>query len=353
MSYSSRNKKGFTVIEVIISLCFLSIVSAGLYLSYNTLIRTTKSGEEKQQLALVGKNTLENIKSCDNSNFEFSNEGITIKDISFFNSKNESKNHTFNISEKSGRYVLELYLNNRYEYCQSSNQNCTYKEKITIMKAKAKSVENEGTTVDINPGVSTEKNASTDVELNNYENIDFDKIYIKNDGRNRAEIDDESLNESDGRYLLNMYVNKSGNNDVNVQIEDNDGRIIKQYTKQIEESKYNNLNVYFNFKDYKKTDDAQLKDFDIEVYNKTSTEDKIICNLYIESADDCKVSVLAKKGAVNFSRREADNSGQMGTLYEIKVDLFKLKKIIDSEGKESIQSEILFTGNTTKNIVGD
>lgn len=221
------------------------------------------------------------------------------------------------------------------------------------MKAKAKSVENEGTTVDINPGVSTEKNASTDVELNNYENIDFDKIYIKNDGRNRAEIDDESLNESDGRYLLNMYVNKSGNNDVNVQIEDNDGRIIKQYTKQIEESKYNNLNVYFNFKDYKKTDDAQLKDFDIEVYNKTSTEDKIICNLYIESADDCKVSVLAKKGAVNFSRREADNSGQMGTLYEIKVDLFKLKKIIDSEGKESIQSEILFTGNTTKNIVGD
>ncbi|MGN0143679.1 MAG: type II secretion system protein, partial [Clostridium sp.] len=295
MNYSSRNKKGFTVIEVIMSLCFIVLASGGLYLSYNTLIRTTKSGEEKQQIALVGKNTLENIKSCDNSNFEFSDDSITIKNISFFNSKNESKDHTFNISEKSGRYVLELYLNNHYEYCESSDEDCTYKEKIIIMKAKAKSTDKEGTTVDINPGVSTEESDSKKAELNNYESIDFDKIHIKNDGSNRAEIDNKSLNEIEGRYLLNMYVNKSGDKGVIIKIEDNDGSIIKQYEKQIDESKNNNLNVYFNFKDYKKTGDDPLRDFDIEVYNKTSIEDKIICNLYIESADDCKVSVLAKK----------------------------------------------------------
>ncbi|MGN0143540.1 MAG: hypothetical protein ACI398_01060, partial [Clostridium sp.] len=59
------------------------------------------------------------------------------------------------------------------------------------------------------------------------------------------------------------------------------------------------------------------------------------------------------KGSVNFSRRQADNAGQMGPLYEINVELMKIKNTKNSEDKESIKNEILFTGNTTKNIVED
>ena len=78
-------KRGFTLLEVIISMTIISIVSVGIYTGYMIMIRETKDGQVKQAAALEGKKVAEVLESTD---FKIGGDSITAGNIIFNKKEN-------------------------------------------------------------------------------------------------------------------------------------------------------------------------------------------------------------------------------------------------------------------------
>ena len=78
----SQKHKGFTLLEVIISMALIGILSIGVYNAYLMLIRHTKDGEIKQETALIGKKIVEEVKSGQRFYNDTSSE-ISIRDMNY------------------------------------------------------------------------------------------------------------------------------------------------------------------------------------------------------------------------------------------------------------------------------
>lgn len=80
---SRKSKKGFTLLEVIISFALISIILIPIANLVLTSVKINKSTENKQQAKAVLQETIENIKSIDNFSSALSkplNNGITLSE---------------------------------------------------------------------------------------------------------------------------------------------------------------------------------------------------------------------------------------------------------------------------------
>lgn len=126
----SKKHKGFTLLEVIISMALIGILSIGVYNAYLMLIRHTKDGEIKQETALIGKKIVEEVKSgqrsSDNTKIYFDKDGnvITNESEAFYlaeitrNYKNTETGE--NITINNGEYKNRIFVGeNRLSYTES------------------------------------------------------------------------------------------------------------------------------------------------------------------------------------------------------------------------------------------
>ncbi|WP_294406907.1 prepilin-type N-terminal cleavage/methylation domain-containing protein [uncultured Clostridium sp.] len=351
MKKNSRKKKGFTLIEIIISICVIAIISIGVYGAYMLIIHTIKKGEEKQTAALIGKQTIESIKgSTDGKSLDIaSGDGdITLNQISF-NTNKDDDNVTF--SDKT------LYLDSQYEITGNQNDS-RYTETITIEKAMAQDSEDDSIKTDISLD-SKINNANKDEDGNIEEPVKETNVIkcnlnmVKNPGQSQDSYieDDETKNQSNAiplnykdKVSIDVYIEANGNKK-KVTVYDCKGAqllgpIISE--DRTAADKINRFEVHVNFSKYKKAADEQLKKIEVNVFNKDDTNDDNYAAVLVEKTTDLDVKCETREGKITFynNRSGADETSRLGTLYDIKVEI-----------KRNKDNEVLFTGYSNQNLV--
>jgi len=329
------------------------------------IIKNIKLAEEKQSVALVGKRTIEDIKSAvgDNKNITKSGDDLVISALNFLKKEDskESKDLTLTevMSKEEESFNTTLYLDSNCNFCEVSGNEGIYEEEIEIKKAKGKYIK----------GTEPSASESTDeigIDLNE-DKLDEDKDNINKNIKviekdyamakdpsdsSDPEINANSISSNDGKYTLKVNIDPVGDK-LRISIIDSKGTTLDEYmTEDLDRNKINNLNLHFNFKEYLKEKDKPLKDLQIYVYNNVEEENpnKVVTNVYIEKSMDLDlaVGVTVKHGqAYRINRGDDKNITKIGPLYNIKVKIAHKREL---SKKESEKMDILFTGYSNKNI---
>ncbi len=108
---SRKSKKGFTLLEVIISFALISIILIPIANLVLTSVKINKSTENKQQAKAVLQETIENIKSIDNFSSALSkplNNGITLSEAT-----GEDNKLIYSISGEINGFSIEGFIKER------------------------------------------------------------------------------------------------------------------------------------------------------------------------------------------------------------------------------------------------
>lgn len=318
-------KRGFTLLEVIISMTIISIVSVGIYTGYMIMIRETKDGQVKQAAALEGKKVAEALESTD---FKIGGDSITAGNIIF--NKNQA--------------VYVRYLNKDYKDTEDDGSKVTesvakYIESVTFTPSTAV------------PSITNTTSEAVSLNTNNNLNSGISKIYISRIGSQdyisywkydesknyNPQTDEKSeislLNDSEMELYVYLTDITGDSAHENVSVLDYTGTQLIATTKDINE------NLVINFSNYKNADGTlpSNENIQIDVYNQPST----VSNIYLEKQMDLNVDVEKLKGEVNIYNNRAENVSKddIGDLYDIKII------ITDNNTKNN-----LFTGYYKKNI---
>lgn len=313
MKYNSKKRDGYGLMEVIISMSIVGIISIGVYNSFILAIKHTKAAKVKQEAALEGKKVIEEMKSSD---------------IELPDSPNQSKNIGPIMITKIGStnvYNSKIYLDEKFEPIDETL--AKYTEIVTMTPTQAKTVTNMD---------------AGEVSLNN-----SSQVYNTNDINYRIDIGREQSNGSINDYIYDGMINGNGN-EVNKSekesIESQDKIILSVYlengqdvtSRTLEIYNYNGdkldaldkiaslgsdgkINISFNFSNYKKIGDSNLKEVIINFYNKTTD----VPNIYMEKPNTITASINILKGKMSLYNNRAENQeeAKIGTLYDIKIEI--------------------------------
>lgn len=331
MKSNSTKRKGFGLLEIVISMMILSIISVSVYSGFILIIKQTKAGQVKQAAALEGKKRIEEIQATSFEIPSSTNSPLTIGDITL----------TKKLTTSSAVFYTERYLNEKYETGSDiTADNANYTEKITVTPTKAKKADGTEETLGLNTNYQT--------------NVDANKFYISRitsiDYINYWKHSDQSTynpnTDNSKQTLLSKIVSGVTQIEVSVYLEpsttDSDGEniTIKDYRGQqlLATTQNINENLVLNFSKYKESDGSLPNNVKIEmnVYNKTSN----IPNIYIEKQKDLNVDVESRKNGIKiYDNRSEDADGEkIEMLYDVTVE------IINKD------NDVIFTGNSKKNI---
>lgn len=338
MKSNSKKHRGFGLIEVVISIAIISIISIAVYEGCIIIVRQIKAGEVKQVAALEGKKIIEEMQAAD---FEIpsGDESLEI-----------GNNIELQKEEKDGSVFYTRYLNENYSEC--AEEVSKYVEKITLSPAKT----------NLNNNVTLNDKQIAD-ELTNTSNINY-KVYIgKKKNLSGTEIEDYIKEETDSPINLEgdsnkilMYVYFETPSDLanarTITIKNLKGIKLLEKTETLENTTSSKVNLCLNFSEYKqitsnpKLDNADLKDVEIYVYNKT----REVANIYLQKDRTVTADVKVCKGEINVydNRAESTEEGIVGTLYNIKLEISDYLKYKNNEINED--KDNLFTGYSKKTI---
>lgn len=327
MKNNSKKHGGFTLIEIIISMTLLAIISIGVYKGYLLLIKHTKEGEVKQTAALIGKKTVEEIKS-----------------IKVFNGTLNLDGKPITLSEEAitKSYTKFLHLDAKYKICDDqTNDDYIYIEEITLTPTE--NSEGETITVDKN-------NISNNIGNNN---ILEDTFYLGKDKSSgdyisRDNISKNNVEIQDGKIRIYMYIQTQKYENENkkvLSVRNSKGKNLlddKELGIVLDKSnnKKNEVNIYMNFNKYIKEPGKDLESVEVYVSNKNEEENSET-NIYLQKSSDVNVNVTFNEGEgyIYNDRAQDYENNKIGPLYDVEV---KIKK----KGSE----DFLFTGYSTQNI---
>lgn len=295
MNKISTKNKGFTLVELIISVALIGILLIPVSSMVLSTVRTNKSAEIKQKATLVGQQILEKFRAIevnkDGTSFNFT--GMT------FNEK--KADNIFVINDVDG-YQVTTTLNKKNTLDDASvdvpKYDCEYRV----------GVKNE------HPTLIRERDATNAAKL--------------------------PIEVSSNKFVLKIL--KSGNDRI-VQLNNNDDLKETVITKDASGTVSSNvadkknLNISLNFSDYKLLDQSKYvsNPIIIEIYNE---DDKSI-NLCLEKSENITVNVNTIIGSTRSydNRPENIEESKVGDIYDITVEV-----------KQS--GEGLFVGHVIKNI---
>lgn len=319
---------GSTLIEIVISMAIIAIISIGVYKGYLLLIKHTKEGEVKQTAALIGKKTVEEIKS-----------------IKVFNGTLNLDGNPITLSEDAitKSYTTPLHLDAEYKICDDqTNDDYLYIEEITLTPTE--NSESETITIDKN-------NISNNISNNN---ILEDTLYLGKDKINgdyiRDNVSENNVESQDSKIKIYMYIQTKKYENENkkvVTVKDSRGKNLlddKELGIVLDKSsnKKNEVNIYMNFKEYIKEASKDLESIEVYVSNKNEEENSET-NIYLQKSSDVNVNVTFNEGEgyIYNDRAQDYESNKVGALYDVEI---KIKK------KDSEEKDFLFTGHSTQNI---
>lgn len=333
MKNNSKKYKGFTLIEVVISIAILSIISIALYDGLLLITKQIKAAQVKQSVALEGKNTIEKMNS---TNFIVpdvtTNDPLNIDDQIVLQKETNG----------DGDIFYTRYLKEDFSVCHKEESK--YVEKVTLTPTS----------------VTLDDEQIAD-ELKNTNNINY-KVYIGRElNASGIEVEDyikheindvpQILESDSNKIAMYVYFETSSSlpNDRIITIKDAKGDKLLETTETLPDTTSSNpskLNLCMNFNYYKKIEDSNLKNVEIYVYNRTGS----IANIYLQKESNVKANVTVCKGEINIYDNRAEDSCQdkMGTLYDVKLEISDYLKYKNGEINED--KDNLFTGYYKKNI---
>ncbi|NRY59956.1 type II secretion system protein [Clostridium beijerinckii] len=324
MGRNCIKKKGFTLLEVIISMTIISILSVGIYTGYMIMIRETKDGQAKQEAALEGKKVAEALEAAD---FKIGGDSITVGNMIF------NKNQATYV-----RYLNKDYKDTEDDRTLVTKDTARYIESVTFSSAVAKTATtSDAVTLNTNTGLNSKANKiyiSREKDLQDYK--DYISYWKYDESKNyNPQTDDKKKNISlldSSEMQLSMYLTRIDSSNENINVIDYTGKNLIKEQRKISD------NIVINFSNYKNADGTlpSNENIEINVYNETSSA----ANIYLEKQMNLNVDLEKRKGEVNLYNNRAENVSQddMGTLYNIEISITDNK------------SDNLFTGYYKKNI---
>lgn len=287
-----EKKKGFTLIELIISIALIGILLVPVSSMVLTTVRTNKRAEVKQKATLVGQKVLEQFRAVNitkqGTSFNFT--GITFD--------NNVANNVFVLNNVDS-YKVTVTLNVKNTLESASAEEVKYDGKYNI------GVRNEQPTI-------ISQNASNPADV---KEVPDNKIIIKvqKSGNDRiVDINNGAINE------IVTTKDASGNPSSNP----NDKK---------------DLNLSLNFSKYILTNQSQYASNPVYV-NVYNQDDKYV-NLCLQKTDNIIVNVNQYVNPINIynNRPEDPNTAKIGDMYDIMVEVTK-------------DNSSLFVGHAVKNI---
>lgn len=324
MKNISRKRGGFTLIEIIITLCIIGILSISIHAMYLSMITTTKHGEIRQKSAINAKEISESIKSLKNDNFEkVSDNEIKIKKFSVFKDKSIS---TLNLTKEGSEeeYKGTIYFDEKFNVSKASAR---YKCHIDMSKVKAVYDRDR----DYYQYVSLKRDG-VEIDNNDMENHDINISVEKNEDDDKANINGKSFSNK-----LKAEIDKDDDNTVHMYIKDEENTVLYEESVSLNRSKTSCINLNFNFDNFKEEEKDDNTEISINVYNRLSQNQNAVVHVYVEKADNAKVTVSPKNGEIYIGNRyENDNVSNVGDLYSITVNV-----VDTSDNNNLFSSEIL------------
>lgn len=306
---NSQKHNGFGVIEVIISMALIGLLSIGVYNAYLMIVKQTKAGAIKQSVALHGKDTLEHIiNAIGSDDIIYSNNGS--------NSQLKFNNIVtlYGIKDNTDSFEAIRYLDEEYKPCIESEGK--YTEIIKLKKVKADLGE-EGY-----ENINLDKNAS--VNLNN----DGNELWVSKEEKNYY-LNDEKIEIESDKLILNIYIELK-----NIKVKDVKGNEVYNDMANLDNEK---INIIINFSNYNQTEDSNINDVKINIYNRNQD----VANIYIDKPINLKVNTVVQKGEINlYDNRGSVHNNKCGFLYDITLT------VTDKNNSDNI----LFTANSKQNI---
>lgn len=318
MKNNSRKRGGFTLLEVMISMAIIAIISISVYNAYLLIIRQTKEGEVKQMAAVVGKESIEGIKS-----------------VKVFNGTLSLEDKDIGLNKIEDTYTTIVHLDKDFKLCQNqSSTDYIYLQEITLTPTKDSN----------NDKINIDKN----IESNNSstKNILEDHLYLSKQGstlyiKDTDNTDSPIINQTSE---LGIYIYlKTKDNEKFITVKDYKGNTVleeKSLGSVFDKSsnKENKVNLYFDFSSYT---NASLKNIKIYISNKDE-EENTETNIYLQKSSDLNINVNFNEGQGYIYNNQSGDSNKIGTLYDIKVRIWK-------KGDED--KEPLFTGYSNQNMI--
>lgn len=313
MKKSSPKHEGFTLLEVIISFAFISIISIGIYSHFMTSLKTNKSGEIKQQAVSYGQKIFEDFRSGDI-------QKTLTKDV-------------------SGNYTLTLSNGIQLQGDESSYKKADYDLKNGY-KADIEVIRNDS---QIGSEQTLLKTKSAYNYVVGFKKTDLKTASIK-DMTNNGDWNDVTVDSAVATEIEVEVDDVSDGKTISVKV---GGQVVKHKfnynDSQDDKNKDEEIRLTINCQDYNLTGDAKDKDkgFNVIVDN----HDVVPLNLCLQKTNSIKGSAESKAGSYRlYNNRTSSEPISQGNLYDIKV------KVKNSHDNKDGIFETIFSGEISQNL---
>ncbi|AQS07070.1 PulJ/GspJ family protein [Clostridium beijerinckii] len=329
MKNNSKKHEGFTLIEVVICMAILSIISVALYDGFVIITKQIRAGQVKQSVALEGKNMLEKMKATD-----FVVPSVTTDAALKIDDQIELQKE----ENDDGDIFYTRYLKKDFSVCP--REVSMYVEKVTLTPTRVTLNDEQ-----ITDELKNTNNINYKVYIGRESNVTGVEDYIKH---NITDITPKILESDSNKIAIYVYfeTSPSSTRDRAITIKDSKGTTLLDTTETLANATSSKVNLCMNFNYYKKIDNSNLKDVEIYVYNRTGSA----ANIYLQKDSTQTANVTVCKGEINIydNRAEDSDENQMGTLYDIKLEISDYSKYKNDEIHQD--KDNLFTGYFKKNI---
>ncbi|MBC5998011.1 prepilin-type N-terminal cleavage/methylation domain-containing protein [Romboutsia ilealis] len=233
---AKKNNKGFSLIEIIISLAIASIMILSGYQLIINAVKLNKKGEDRQQANLVGQQVIEEIKTIDDRNISTNlltiNENLILTGTINGNI-NEYKG---TLLDESGEYDVNIFMEKEDVEFKENNYNSeiNYDLRYDISNA------NDNLVIK-----NSENHSVSNISLNDNKNF---KIILENSDKLDGNVDiDNNCNEvtlnikSKDEIFLD-FTNYNFNKDIDIEIYNNLDKKLKIYIQKPMNT-YSNVNA--------------------------------------------------------------------------------------------------------------
>ncbi len=268
---TKKNNKGFSLIEIIISLAIASIMILSGYQLIINAVKLNKKGEDRQQANLVGQQVIEEIKTIDDRNISTNLLAINENLILTGTINGNVNEYKGTLLDKSSEYEVNIFMEKEDVEFKENN----YNSEINYDLRYDISNTNENLVIK-----NSENHSVSNISLNDNETF---KIILENDNK----LDD------------------------NVDIDNNRNEITLNIKSKDE--------IFLDFTNYNFD-----KSIDIEIYNNLDNKLKI----YVQKPMNTYSSVNARSIIGSIEIYNNPIFEKIGYSYKVKVIVKKYKNIL-------------------------
>lgn len=233
---AKKNNKGFSLIEIIISLAIASIMILSGYQLIINAVKLNKKGEDRQQANLVGQQVIEEIKTIDDRNISTNlltiNENLILTGTINGNI-NEYKG---TLLDESGEYDVNIFMEKEDVEFKENNYNSEINYDLRY------DISNTNDNLVIK---NSENHSVSNISLNDNKNF---KIILENSNKldDNVDIDNNcnevTLNIKSKDEIFLDFTNYNFNKDIDIEIYNNLDKKLKIYIQKPMNT-YSNVNA--------------------------------------------------------------------------------------------------------------